>query len=471
MTIRLAWIVAAIALPLLAGCQQRQASQKMQRELRMQEDRIYQLEDWIRQYNEQLNSCREENVSLRGNKPAPSVRTPPKPPVRVSPFGDSEPKIPGIPEVELPPEDSPPAELPLPKPAGNRGALRPAPANAPRQVRRGRPPTGTRNVAVNRRPAIPESLPENRSSAAAAIALASAVETHDYSNIRLSSYEAAKPQDTTLSGITLNRTLTAALNSDGQPGDEGLMLVVEPRNDAGELVPPAGELSISVIDPAATSEAEARVGRWNYSAEETARLYRRTTLGDGIQLKLLWQGPPPAHPHLHLYARLTTPDGRKLQTGRKIQITLLAQEKTPTEEPRKLEPEPAAAAPAVVPEAPQPAAPPAIETQTPDPFEILPVAAATAPAKAEVIGPPAPVARPALTRPAATVARTVIAAAPPPIRTDLPVRPQPRRHLPARPPAEEQVAIPLEPGTVVEPESPPPVAPSAPKPQWSPNRP
>jgi hypothetical protein len=189
------------------------------------------------------------------------------------------------------------------------------------------------------------------------------------------------------------------------------MVVVEPRNKAGELIPPSGDLNVSLLDPAAGSEVEARVGRWNFSTDETSRLYRRTTLGDGIQLNLLWQDQPPAHEKLELFVRLTTPDGRKLLTRRPITVTLAPApvtpaEPTPSEEPRKLEPEPVVAD--VPPAEPKPAQPKA-------------VAAAPTPAQPKQV--PSPVATPTVSavapKPIAAepmaVTPTPIAAAPTPI--------------------------------------------------------
>jgi hypothetical protein len=316
------------------------------------------------------------------------------------------------------------------------------------------------NTHRARQVVVPESLPllqpAHDAIAAAVAPLANTPAT------RLSSYEAAAPKDAAVAGITLNATLTAALNQNGQPGDDGLMVVVEPRNRAGELIPPAGSLSVSLLDPAATSEEEARVGRWDYSAEQTKQLYRRTTLGDGVQLNLLWQKGPPRHDRLELYVRLAMADGRKLHARRTILVTLPAATAV-AEEPRRLEPEPVMPEP-VLP-LPKPVAAPTRPAPVPaDPFQVIPLA--PAPVAAAGVGPPTPiVAQPAIVQPPIPVAPAV-----PAVQPATRVAAVPRRPQPVRPPAEEQVAIPREPGDAPEPLTEPSVAPPPPKPQWAPFR-
>jgi len=473
MNLRVGLLFAAALFPVLGGCQQRRiAAQQMQEELRFQEDRIYQLEDWIRQYAAQLNDCRTENQGLRVGK---ATSPAPKKPLRIAPFGDDPRKgkaapdieIPEveIPKIEIPKIETPPAELPAP----NRGAQRSQPKTDTRHViptpaasherlatRNRKPPAG---AELRRRPAASTHAPRREAAAIIpAVALATAeIPERESDNVKLSAYEAADPQDNAITGITLSRLLTAPLNSDGVPGDDGIMVVVEPRNKAGELVAPAGTLSVVVIDRAAATEAEARIGRWDFSREETARLYRRTTLGDGIQLKLFWQDRQPGHSPLELHARLTTQDGRNLEVSRAIEVALADSAMPTAVEPNRLQPEPASAneptpiaseAPAATAERAGPAAEPGL-------FQVVPIPQLTAaPPPVQVQSQPSPVVPKVQPR---------VAAAP---------TPRPRNVRPAPPPAEEQVAIPDEPGSQPRPASPEaePTMPPLAKPQWAPYR-
>ena len=55
--------------------------------------------------------------------------------------------------------------------------------------------------------------------------------------------------------ITLNRKQTSGYNADEQPGDEGVSVLIEPRNASGALLRAAGKLSIVVLDPTLAGDA------------------------------------------------------------------------------------------------------------------------------------------------------------------------------------------------------------------------
>jgi hypothetical protein len=122
-----------------------------------------------------------------------------------------------------------------------------------------------------------------------------------------------------VSQITLNRRLTGGHNIDGQPGDEGVMVVVEPLDAAGELIEAPGDISVVVLDPARQGDAS-RVARWDFTAAEAARHLKRTPMGDGLHFTMPWPHSPPVNRTLTLYVRYTTSDGRQLQAEKQIEI-------------------------------------------------------------------------------------------------------------------------------------------------------
>lgn len=234
------------------GCQSGGNLDLVERELRIQEDRIYQLEDYIEEYQAMLESCRRENDALknelesRGDTPmppaggrstGPGIGTPPLRP----------PTIEGL-DPLMPESDTP-------TPAENPGA----------------------NL-----------LPEPDT-------IAPAGEVHE---------------------LVVNKLLTGGLDTDGRKGDEGVMVVVEPRDAEGHLVSGSGTLSLMVLDPA-TSEP---VARWDFTSEETARAWRKSLLGKGLHFELPWPNDPPEVGELTVYVRLVTPDGRKLLASTDIEI-------------------------------------------------------------------------------------------------------------------------------------------------------
>ena len=70
-----------------------------------------------------------------------------------------------------------------------------------------------------------------------------------------------KPGDKKVTHLFLN-PLSGGADFDGQPGDDGLRVVIEPRNATDEFVPEAGALSVVLLDPERQGES-ARVARWD----------------------------------------------------------------------------------------------------------------------------------------------------------------------------------------------------------------
>jgi hypothetical protein len=95
-------------------------------------------------------------------------------------------------------------------------------------------------------------------------------------------------------------------------GDEptSLLSVVEARDASNEPADFNGKVSLMVMT--IIDEKPQRVKRWDFSAEETAAAWQSSNLGDGLHLELpLEQMQLPAGP-LELWVRLETADGRKL---------------------------------------------------------------------------------------------------------------------------------------------------------------
>ncbi len=116
--------------------------------------------------------------------------------------------------------------------------------------------------------------------------------------------------------ITLHERLCGGYNADGRDGDEGIRLVLEPRNAHGRILAAPADVAVVVLDPALPGEA-ARVARWDFPADEIARRFRN----GGVLLEALWPAPP-QHSDLHLFVRYTTRDGRCIETDRSIRVAL-----------------------------------------------------------------------------------------------------------------------------------------------------
>ena len=130
----------------------------------------------------------------------------------------------------------------------------------------------------------------------------------------------ASPVDTKVTRLFINPLLTTGIDLDGRPGEDGLRIVLEPRNISDEYVPTAGSLSIVVLDPAQEGDA-ARLARWDFDAAAIKSLCDAVTDQPGIKLELPWPAAPPTTPRLKLFIRFETQGGQRLQTEREIFIT------------------------------------------------------------------------------------------------------------------------------------------------------
>ncbi len=153
--------------------------------------------------------------------------------------------------------------------------------------------------------------------------LLSVQEISDSSQLDLLTTEVdAEIRDWRVTHVVVNPLLTKGRNIDGHYGDDGLTLVIEPRNADDDYVPAAGPLTISVIDPEESGE-EQRIGLWNLTSEEVEpRVYYPGESGQGIQLTLPWQVHSPRHRKLLIFVRYETSDGELLETSGEVRILL-----------------------------------------------------------------------------------------------------------------------------------------------------
>ncbi len=135
----------------------------------------------------------------------------------------------------------------------------------------------------------------------------------------------AEPTDTRVTHVVIIPDRTHGRNFDGRLGDDGVTVVVEPRNADDRFVPRPGAVSVVVLDPAQEGD-QARVARWDLDADEIGyRLRVGSRTSRGIDLKLPWPDKPPAHGDLHVFVRYETDDGRKLEVDGPLVVTLPGQ--------------------------------------------------------------------------------------------------------------------------------------------------
>lgn len=124
--------------------------------------------------------------------------------------------------------------------------------------------------------------------------------------------------------LTIDRSLTRGEDLDGQPGDEGVLIVLQPRDAAGKYLPQTGSVVIEVVDsPTATKEdSAAQVAEWKFSQDEVRRATRNSSLGRGAYLSVDWDEHLPTHEKLLLIAKWKSPSGEVLTAEHVVRVNL-----------------------------------------------------------------------------------------------------------------------------------------------------
>jgi hypothetical protein len=123
--------------------------------------------------------------------------------------------------------------------------------------------------------------------------------------------------DAEVDRILLNPGLTGETNASGKPGSGVLNVVIEQRDARGSRVLAPGDVSIVVVDPALEGSA-ARIAKWSYDSDQIAQYVRRNHDGGSLRFELHWPTPP-EHSDLRLFVRFTTFDGRRLEANLPIE--------------------------------------------------------------------------------------------------------------------------------------------------------
>ena len=272
----------ALAAACLAGCKSDLNQQLLERELRYQEDQIYQLQDELQEKCARLERAAGENASLRrqlgvGDEAAPATPRRGRPGVK--------PAAPVPPAITIPPAiEIPPALIP------------PKLENVPALPAQPGPPPGTTG-GLSLPPASPAIDPQARPLDAAA----------GPGTTRRLSLEQPVGGD---GGAT-----RIGVEADGH--SEGLVVVFEPRDADSRLVACGGDVTVAAFD-AAAADPGGPLATWRISAAETLRGFRRTSRERGVQLTLPWPGPAPAGDHVRVAVRMTTPEGAALEADATI---------------------------------------------------------------------------------------------------------------------------------------------------------
>ncbi len=289
---------AAIATACLVGCKSDLNQQLLERELRYQEDQIYQLQDELQAACARLERSTGENASLKrqlgmsdGDSAAPRA-TPARPRAGVPAAVTVPPAL----QIPAQPNDGvPTAPLAPPRLEG----VPPLPGEAPSSPRTSAVPPATGGEQGL-------SLPPPAGGG----------------DVRRLSHEELVADAGLATHLVVNAAQTSCLDADGDGASDGLAVVFEPRDAEERLVAVAGPVSIAVFDAAAGTDAttgEATpIARWDIPAEETLTRFRRTSRQRGLAFQLPWPGRPPAGSHVRVAVRMVPVDGEPVEADATI---------------------------------------------------------------------------------------------------------------------------------------------------------
>lgn len=115
--------------------------------------------------------------------------------------------------------------------------------------------------------------------------------------------------------ITLARG-TGGVDEDGVPGDEGLMVVVVPRDEDGAAVKVPARVQIAAWEVNAAG-IKTPIGTWEVPAEKVRPAWRAGFISTGYFVAVPWQTYP-ATEKVRIAVRLTTLDGRAFEADKDI---------------------------------------------------------------------------------------------------------------------------------------------------------
>jgi hypothetical protein len=131
--------------------------------------------------------------------------------------------------------------------------------------------------------------------------------------------DSASVADRNVRGIDFHPTLCRGHNVDGQPGDDGLALVLVTLNAKQQFVPGEGALTI-VAEEAATEGTVNRIGRWEISPDQLQDGLEAVGAAQGFHVKVPWQDRKPEGLSVDVYVRLVLADGTKMVNRKTIHL-------------------------------------------------------------------------------------------------------------------------------------------------------
>lgn len=338
----------------LAGCRSTADNQidLLERELRVQEDYIYELEGYVVDYSEKLRDCRScppsqtavyseevyqaEPKQKKSTKPAPSRSRSKK---EKSILDKSDADLPSPQQEQQAPEFSP-EDLEIPDEL---------------DLELEEPVTENRRVDSSTQQVAAIEL-DHESAAGEVLMIPNPVDFNDAAELALNGAEEALPDEAyddesyddesysdenyddqmiddqqleaasaTVDRVAQRLEITKLFVGEGDDASpQNLLTIVEALDENGEPVDLDGEVSLMVMTTDDSGQPK-RIKRWNFTPAETVSAWQSSDLGDGLHLELPLETTELPDGPIELWARLKSTDGRKLLTQLPFEASGLGQ--------------------------------------------------------------------------------------------------------------------------------------------------
>jgi hypothetical protein len=122
-------------------------------------------------------------------------------------------------------------------------------------------------------------------------------------------------------------TGTGGIDDDRKEGDEALQVVIQPMDNANDIIKTPGSADISAME--VTPEGlKLPLSAWKISADQMRQNWKQGVFSTGYVLKLPWQQTPHFE-NIRVIVRFETSDGRPFEADKDIKIRLNPQQKRP----------------------------------------------------------------------------------------------------------------------------------------------
>jgi hypothetical protein len=290
-------VLLIICLPLfIGGCKSDVHHQLLERELRLQEDQIYCLQDKLQTQYYELDTLEDENTSLR--KQLGIVDTSPNSIKKVPSPTPTQPLL-VPPQVDVPGFDG----------GDSSDTTGPVFGADPQSTFDGQKnsdslPSPTSEMTPPSLEGVPP-LPQDSSKKGAT------------RPIHQLSFAESVGHQSDLTHLVINHAKTKCYDANGDGAPEGVTLVIEPRDADERLVTTAGDIFITAFEPTAKAQ-QSDLGRqfavWTIPAAKAHQHFRRTSRARGLHFVLPWPTEAPVATPIRVEVQLTQFDGTIIQT-------------------------------------------------------------------------------------------------------------------------------------------------------------